>query len=85
MAHTLVINEGTLNDDELLIAENGKCFNGHRKWIFCVNYWTFRNDWCNDKHVFFAETAEQALKRYKRETKRAIENEDELLALAYEF
>lgn len=82
MAHTLVINEGVLNDDELLVAEKGKCFDGNRFYKFAVCYYTFANEWCNNPHFFFAKTAENALKRYKKETKRTIENEFDLLTLA---
>ena len=83
MAHTLVINEGVLNDDELLVAESGKCFGGNRNYKFAVCYYTLANEWCNNRHFFFAETAENALKRYKKETKRTIENEADLLACAH--
>ena len=83
MAHTLVINEGVLNDDELLIAENGKCFNHNPKYKYAVRYWTYANEWCNHPHVFYATTPENALKRYKRETKLRIENEIDLLSCAH--
>ncbi len=76
MAHTLVINEGVLNDDKLLVAENGKCFGNNRKYKFCINYWTYCNEWCNRQHVFYATTPENALKRYMRETKHHIDEND---------
>ena len=68
-----VINEGALNDDTLQVADEGMVFvNGHVRGKFLVTYWTFANTWCNAKHQFIAKTLENALKRYKRETKREI-------------
>lgn len=85
MAHTLTINEGVLNDDVLLIAENGKCFGNNPRNKFAVRYWVYANEWCNQRHVFYATTPENALKRYKRKTKRAVENQTDLLACAYDL
>lgn len=68
-----VINEGALNDDTLQVADEGMVFvNGHVRGKFLVTYWTFANAWCNHKHQFIAKTLENALKRYKRETKRPV-------------
>lgn len=69
----IVLNEGVLNDDTLQIADEGMVFvNGHVRGKFLVTYWTFANEWCNHKHQFIAKTAENALKRYKKETKRPV-------------
>ena len=65
MANVIVLQEGALNDNELYIADPGKCF-GRRDYLFKVIYWTFANAWCNNKHVFYAKTLEAALKRYQR-------------------
>ena len=68
-----IINEGALNDDTLQVADDGFHYqNGHATGRFLVTYWTFANTWCNAKHQFIAKTVENALKRYKRETKRGI-------------
>ena len=85
MAHTLVINEGVLNDDELLVAENGKCFGRNRRYKFAVRYWTYKNANSNEPHVFYATSLINALKRYKRETKRVILNEKELYDCAFQM
>ena len=66
-----VLHEDVLNDDEIFMSEDGYSFvNGHSRGKFLVVYWTFANEWCNNKHQFIAKTYENAMKRYKRETKR---------------
>lgn len=75
-----IINEGALNDDTLQIADEGMVFvNGHVRGKFLVTYWTFANEWCNHKHLFIAKTMENALKRYKRETKRTVPDDFEYI------
>lgn len=69
---SLVINEGALNDDELLVVGKGYHFGNNRNWVYCVRYWTYANEWCNHEHVFYAKTLDNAIKRYKRETKREV-------------
>lgn len=74
-AHALVINEGALNDDELLVAVKGYHFGRNRKWVYAVRYWTYANEWCNHEHIFYAESVENALKRYEKETKREVDED----------
>jgi hypothetical protein len=74
-ASTLVINEGALNDDELLVAVKGYHFGRNRKWVYAVRYWTYANSWCNHEHVFYAESVENALKRYEKETGREVDED----------
>ena len=74
---TLVLQEGALNDDELLIADKGYHFGHNPRFKFCVRYYTFANSWGNHEHFFYAQTAENAIKRYQRETKRKL-TQDEL-------
>ena len=74
-ASALVINEGVLNDDELLVAAKGCHFGRNRKWVYAVRYWTYTNPWCNHEHVFYAESVENALRRYEKETGREVDED----------
>ena len=46
---TFILYEGTLNDDTLYVAPFGYQFGGG--YIAYIEHYTFRNHWCNDKHV----------------------------------
>lgn len=41
-----ILKEGVLNDDILIISDEGKVFKGG--YIAIIKYYTFRNHWCND-------------------------------------
>lgn len=70
-----VLFQGVLNDDTIEICDEGKCFNLPKHPTVRVTYWTYANEWSNRKHVFYACSVENAVKRYKRETKRVPEFE----------
>ncbi len=72
-----IINEGALNYDTLYVAEEGKVFKGGFK--FAVKFFTFSNEWCDHVQLFYAKTLENALKRYKRETKRPVPDDFEYI------
>lgn len=86
-AMTLVINEGVLNDDELLVAAKGRHFGNNRTWVYAVRYWTYANEWCNHDHIFYAKSLDNAVKRYKKETGREVTEEtyDSLSVCASDF
>lgn len=67
----IILNELVLNDDTLHVAPEGYAYK--KRYPFMVVYWTFANPWSDHKHVFFAKTVENALKRYKRLTKRDVD------------
>lgn len=46
---TYILRERPLNDDELLIPDDGKVFKGN--YIAILNYYTFLNSWNDKKHV----------------------------------
>lgn len=69
----ITLNELVLNDDTLHVAPEGYAF--RKRYPFMVVYWTFANSCSNRKHVFFAKTVENALKRYKRLTKRDFDKD----------
>lgn len=71
-AMTLVINEGVLNDDELLVAARGRHFGNNRAWAYAVRYWTYAGPCSNREHVFYAKSAGNAVRRYKKETGREV-------------
>lgn len=74
---SMVLFEGTLNDDEIDVAdtENGHSFTrNNKRYKFRVTYWTFGNAWCNRKHEFCSNSMEAALNRYQRETHRLTED-----------
>ena len=79
---TFVINEGVLNDDELIVTAKGCHIGNNRRYICAVRYWTFANAWCNREHTFRATSVENALKRYVKETGRPVD-EDLLETLKY--
>lgn len=72
---TLLINEGVLNDDVLLVAAKGCHFGNNRNWVYAVRYWTYASPWRNREHVFYAESVENALKRYMKETRREVDED----------
>lgn len=86
-ASALVINEGVLNDDELLVAAEGCHFGRNRKWVYAVRYWTYASAWSNREHVFYAKTLDNALRRYMKETGREVSEEtyDSLSICAGDF
>lgn len=86
-AISLVINEGALNDDELLVAAKGQHFGNNRTWVYAVRYWTYANGWCNRDHIFYVKSLDNALRRYKRETGRGVTDEtyDSLSVCAGDF
>ena len=86
-AMTLVINEGVLNDDELLVAAKGQHFGNNRTWVYAVRYWTYANSWSNREHVFYAKSVGNAIRRYMKATGREVTEEtyDSLLMCASDF
>ena len=79
---TYILEEGALNDNEMHIADEGKCFKGGYK--VCVEYYTYANAWCNNKHVFFAKSVKNAIKRYEREYGKLDEDLKTMLLFAAE-
>lgn len=69
----IILNELVLNDDTLHVATEGHAYK--KRYPFMVVYWTFASAWSDRKHVFYAKTVENALKRYKRLTKRNIDKD----------
>lgn len=55
-----IIKEGVLNDDTLYIANDDKQFKGGYKAI--LEYYTFANEWNNNKHYKRFITLENAYK-----------------------
>lgn len=84
---TFVINEGVLNDDELIVAAKGYRIGNNRRYVCAVRYWTYANEWCNHEHTFRATSVENALRRYVKETGREIDEDllEELKYCAAEF
>lgn len=62
----IVLDEYGLNDNTMIIAPEGYHFNGNPKHTVLVYYYTYCNEWCNHEHHFFAESIDNALKRYFR-------------------
>lgn len=79
---TFVINEGALNDDELIVAAQGYHIGNNKRYIYMVRYWTYANSWGNREHTFCATSIENAIKRYVKETDRLVE-EDTFETLKY--
>lgn len=69
----IILNERVLNDDTLHVAPEGHAYK--KRYPFMVVYWTFASAWSDREHVLYAKTAENALKRYKRLTKRDIDED----------
>jgi hypothetical protein len=46
---SIILREGVLNDDELYLSDEGKCFKGG--FIAIIKYYTFLNSWCNTENV----------------------------------
>ena len=44
---SFILKEGVLNDDILMLADDGKIFKGG--FIAIIEYFTFANEWNNDK------------------------------------
>jgi hypothetical protein len=42
---TYILNEGVLNDDEILLSDENKVFKGN--YIAIVKRWEFQNSWSN--------------------------------------
>lgn len=76
-AMTITLHEGVLNDDVIHVADEGYHFGNSSRFKFCVEYFTFANEWCNRKHHFYATSVESAIKRYAKETKRLNKEEAE--------
>lgn len=68
----VTLYEGVLNDDTMEICERGKCFKLPKHPTVRVTYWTYASEYHNNKNVFYACSVENALLRYKRETKREV-------------
>ena len=71
---TLILYEGVLNDDELEILESQYVYTG-RNFATCkITYWTFANEWANNKHEKYFQKVESAIEWYKKNLKdRVIE------------
>lgn len=46
---TYILNEGTLNDNELLLSDEGKVFKGN--FIAIVKEYTYANAWSNKESI----------------------------------
>ena len=46
---TYILNEGALNDNELLLPDEGKVFKGN--FIAIVKEYTYANAWCNKESI----------------------------------
>jgi hypothetical protein len=73
---TWVLNQNALTDDTITVLEDGKCYKLPKHPRVMVKYYTYANEWGDHEHVFFATTIENALKRYRALTKRAIDHID---------
>lgn len=80
---TITLREGVLNDDIIIVADDGYVIN--KRYKYAVHYWTFASAWCNHEHVFYAHKYENAIKRYERLCgKLPKERKDEIIdCLAY--
>jgi len=61
---TTILREGALNDDTLYTADEGKVFSGN--YVAIVEYYTFANEWGNNKHVKSFRTLETMNKFIKK-------------------
>ena len=71
----IVLREGVLNDDILVVAHTGRGFNNNRSYKFMVVWYSYQNEWGNVKHSFCATKLENAIKRYEKIRGRFSEDE----------
>lgn len=64
---TLTLYEGCLNDDHVVILEDGFKFTGHNGSTVALVYYTYANEWSNHENIRFFTTLENAMKWYKKE------------------
>lgn len=57
---TLILNERSLNDDTVYIADQDKVFKG--QLVAVVEYYTFANEWSDHKHTKGFKTMESLQK-----------------------
>ena len=72
----VTLYEGTLNDDELILAPQGYHFKRRGGGTVCCVYYTFQTTWTDEKHVFYAKSVEKALEKYNKIRNTALRVED---------
>lgn len=64
-ATRITLREGVLNDDTMLVADEGYHFGSDNNKKVLVDYYTYATEWSNHRHYFYADSVENALKHYE--------------------